>query len=350
MRCTLPFSGASASNVGPNEGRPVIVGTAALTHTPLSDRIRAPAELEQAFEAAVTRAAERVAAWKPDVTVVFFPDHFNGFHYDLMPAFCIGIEADSIGDWGTIPGKIDVPEDLALDCARACLGSGVDIAISYKMKADHGYAQVVESLSRVSLLSKVIPIFINCAAAPRPTFGRCRALGSAVGRWAAAAGARILLLASGGLSHDPPSPTLSGSTPELRARLTRGGASSHSERTERQQRVLRAGLLYSSGKSGLRNLNPDWDKSFLSSLSAGSFEFADHWSEDELTDVAGCGSHEIRTWLAAWSAASVGGQLHTQIEFSAPIPEWITSCAVATAAPSSLSAADGTSGRVGDVG
>jgi 2,3-dihydroxyphenylpropionate 1,2-dioxygenase len=95
--------------------------------------------------------------------------------------------------------------------------------------------------------------------------------------------------------------------------------------------VLRAGRAYSSGKSGLRALNPDWDEGFLESLSEGSFDFADRWGEDELTELAGCGSHEVRTWLAAWSAAAVSGALKTQIEFAAPIPDWITSCAVATA-------------------
>jgi 2,3-dihydroxyphenylpropionate 1,2-dioxygenase len=309
----------------------VIVGAAAITHTPLSDRIRAPAEVERAFFAAVERAAQYAADWKPDLTVVFFADHFNGFHYNLMPAFCIGIQAESMGDWSTISGKIDVPEAMALDCATTCLKSGIDVCVSYQMRADHGYAQVVESLSAIRTLTKTIPVFINCAAPPRPSMARCRALGTVIGQWAKQLDARVLLVASGGLSHDPPTPVLSTASPEVRSRLIRGGELTHTERLERQKRVTRAGHEFVRGDSGSRALNPSWDQSFLEHLAQGQLDFADQSEDEQLTALAGSGSHEIRTWLAAWSAATVSGQLATQILFSQPIPEWITSCAVAIA-------------------
>lgn len=311
----------------------MIVGAAALTHTPLAERIRAPLETERAFAAAVSVAAAKIANWAPDLTVVFFPDHLNGFLYDLLPSFCVGVQAESIGDWGTIPGRIDVPENLALDCARSCLDAGVDVAIAYRMRADHGYAQVVESFSEAYPLSRTIPIFVNCAAPPLPTFARCRALGEAVGRWAERQDARVLLLASGGLSHDPPLPILKTAPPAVRQHLTRGGTPTHAERLARQQRVFRAGLAFGRGQSDLRALNPQWDQSFLDSLSRPPFSFADHWSESELTELAGRGAHEIRTWACAWTAANVAGNLKTEIGFSKPVLEWITACAVVTATP-----------------
>jgi 2,3-dihydroxyphenylpropionate 1,2-dioxygenase len=311
----------------------MIIGATAITHTPLADRIRAPLALEQEFRQAVARAAQTVHDWAADLTVVFYPDHINGFHYDLMPAFCIGIEGESIGDWGTIPGRIDIPETLAAACTQACLDQGVDVAFSHRLRADHGYSQVVEYLADSQPLSPTIPIFVNCAAPPRPTFARCRALGQAVGRWAHDLDARVVFVASGGLSHDPPVPNLAQASPDARARLMRGGPASHAERIARQHSVTCRGLAYRSAESDLRPLNPQWDQAFLDSLCASRFDFVDRWNDDELTETAGGGSHEVRTWLAAWSAAATAGPLRTQIGFSKPIPEWITACAVATATP-----------------
>ena len=36
----------------------------------------------------------RRSMFTPDLVVVFGPDHFNGFFYELMPAFCIGTAAE----------------------------------------------------------------------------------------------------------------------------------------------------------------------------------------------------------------------------------------------------------------
>jgi 2,3-dihydroxyphenylpropionate 1,2-dioxygenase len=316
----------------------MIVGVAGITHTPLAERIRAPRDTEEAFAAAISRASRLIQQWAPDVTVVFFPDHLNGFLYDLMPAFCVGIQAESIGDWGTIPGRIQVPEALARDCTQACLNGGLDVAFSYRMHADHGYAQVIEYLSEVRALTRTIPIFINCAAPPLPTFARSRALGEAVGRWAERLEERVLILASGGLSHDPPVPTISpASPPEVRARLIGGGLPSHAERLARQQKVTQESRAFAQGRGDLLPLNPQWDAAFLESLCAGRLNMTDRWSDDALSGLAGRGAHEIRTWLAAWSAGAMAGPLRTEVGFSQPIREWITSCAVVTATPSRTS-------------
>ncbi|EPQ45582.1 3-carboxyethylcatechol 2,3-dioxygenase [Mycobacterium sp. 012931] len=68
-------------------------------------------------------------AYDPDLVVIFSPDHYNGFFYRAMPPFCIGMYASAVGDYGTHIGALDVPTDLAADCAKAVLGADVDVAV-----------------------------------------------------------------------------------------------------------------------------------------------------------------------------------------------------------------------------
>jgi hypothetical protein len=55
-------------------------------------------ESQQGVQAQFFRELDSCAAalhqFKPDLVVVFGPDHFNGFFYELMPAFCIGTAAE----------------------------------------------------------------------------------------------------------------------------------------------------------------------------------------------------------------------------------------------------------------
>ncbi|MCX5495529.1 3-carboxyethylcatechol 2,3-dioxygenase [Kaistia dalseonensis] len=313
----------------------MIAGAVCLSHSPLMDHNRADAGVEARFNAALKSASRKIAEWEPDLCVVFFPDHFNGFFYDLMPAFCIGAAANSIGDFGSVPGQLDVPEDIAVDIATSCTRSGVDIALSYRMQVDHGAVQPVELLSEFHSLTRIVPIFINCAAPPRPTFARVRALGEAVGVWANRTSQRVLFLASGGLSHDPPIPAMKGATPDVRAKLIDGRAASHAARLSRQTRIHGAGHAYVSGTSPLRPLNPTWDRDFLDHLTREDLTVGDDWRDDDITEAAGRGAHEVRSWIAAFGALSAAGHFQTTVEFYEPVPEWITGMAIATATPRS---------------
>ena len=48
-------------------------------------------------------ASAALHKFNPDLVVVFGPDHFNGFFYELMPMFCIGTAAQ--GERGLASGK-----------------------------------------------------------------------------------------------------------------------------------------------------------------------------------------------------------------------------------------------------
>lgn len=179
-----------------------------LSHTPLIGHVDPDAAVLAEVEARVAAARERIARFEPELAILFAPDHYNGFFYDLMPPFCIGAQAHAIGDFGSAAGPLEVPRSLAEDCAAAVLAAGVDVALSYRMQVDHGFAQPLEQLLGGLDRCPVIPVFVNAVAAPLPSFQRARRLGEAIGAYARGLDRRVLLLGSGGLSHQPPVPDL----------------------------------------------------------------------------------------------------------------------------------------------
>lgn len=309
----------------------MIVGSVCMSHSPLMERNRAAPDTEKRFNAALKTAVDYVAELEPDLTIVFYPDHINGFFYNLLPAFCVGAEATSIGDFGTAAGKLSVPSDIAMDLTRFVLDAGVDTALSLKMEVDHGAVQPVELLSEKHDLTNMIPIFVNCAAAPRPTFDRVRALGRAVGDWARQRPERILIIGSGGLSHDPPVPALAGASPQVRQRLIEGGELSHAARLARQTKAIVEGNRALEGTSKLLPLDAEWDRMLMDAFVAGDLSVLDQSSDEEITATGGRGGHEVRSWVAALAALGDGYQAEEL--FYEAIDAWITGMGVLKADP-----------------
>jgi 2,3-dihydroxyphenylpropionate 1,2-dioxygenase len=307
----------------------MIAGAVCISHTPLLDRSRAAPGIEEKFGLAVASAARFVDELRPNLTVLFFPDHFNGFFYNLMPSFCVGLQATSIGDFGTVPGQMDVSEMIAADCANFCVASGIDTASSYSMRVDHGAVQPLELLGGRG--APIVPIFINCVAPPLPTFARVRALGRSVGDWAARRPERVLVVSSGGLSHDPPIPQMANASAEVRERLIGGLSMTHTQRLERQRRVISLGSAAEAENAKLRPLNPDWDRSLLDACASGRLDSLDNSNDREITEIAGRGAHEVRTWIAGLSAVSAEGSYDAKVLFYSPVGEWITGTAIMTA-------------------
>ena len=151
--------------------------------------------------------------------VVFGPDHFNGFFYEMMPAFCIGSAAEGTKDWHLEGGPLKVPRELAVECVRDLQSRDFDVALSHAMKVDHGITIPLYKLTGALARYAVLPVFINCAADPRPSFRRVRAFGAAIGEFLAEQDMRITVIGSGGLSHDPPTPRIDHSDPDKTRRL-----------------------------------------------------------------------------------------------------------------------------------
>lgn len=304
-----------------------------LSHTPLHGYFDPAPEVVAEVEAAMAAARERVRAFDPDVIVVFSPDHYNGFFYDLMPPFCIGAGASAIGDYQSLAGELPVPAELALALTESVLAADVDVSLSYRMKVDHGCAQALEEITGGLDRYPVIPVFINSVAPPMATLRRARLLGDAIGRHFARTNRRVLVIGSGGISHEPPVPELAGASDEVRERLIAGRNPTPEARALRQQKVVAAAKALTAGDSSLRALNPEWDRAFLARLAAGELLSVDGMTNDAITRDGGKSAHEIRTWVAAFGALAAYGKYDASLDFYRAIPEWIAGFATMHATP-----------------
>lgn len=294
-----------------------------LSHSPLS-RVRPLGDERKAMiDAALVRARNSVAALRPDVAVVFFPDHYNGFFYDLMPQVCVGSAATGIGDFGTHAGGFRVDAGIASQLTTFLLSTGFDVAVSHEMKADHGLAQAIEILPSHPDETPVVPVFLNCVATPLSPCWRVADLGHAVGRFFAATGKRVVYIGSGGLSHDPPLPRIESQDEKERKSVTERRTLTSPERAAREARTRSFGELFARGETHLRPLNPAWDTTFMNQIAAGDWTSLRGLIDVDIAAEGGNSAHEIRTWIAAFAALGSPGPYSVEERLYVPVPEWI---------------------------
>ena len=265
---------------------------AAAVHAPgITGRRQTATEQQRAvFFAAYERLRGRLEAAHLDALVIVSAEHFTNFFMDNMPAFCFGLAEDYPGPAEDEPflkiAKTRVPGAARLARALAtAVSEEADIAHSQEIVLDHGFMVPLHLLTpRMEL--PIVPIVVNCLAAPRPALKRCYALGRALRRAVDARPERIGLLAAGGLSHWP-------AVPE-------------------------------SGK-----LNVEWDRAFLEDFLAHRRDALTRYSEDEIERDAGPGGHEVRAWIVV-SAATEGARGET-LCFE-PIPAYAVTGCIATLA------------------
>ncbi|AGW92905.1 3-carboxyethylcatechol 2,3-dioxygenase [Cupriavidus sp. DF5525] len=299
-----------------------------LSHTPLHGYYDPAPEIVAEVERVHAAARARVEAFDPELVVVFAPDHYNGFFYDVMPPFCIGVAASAIGDFNSLAGPLDVPRELALGMAEAVMAQDLDVSVSYRMQVDHGCAQALEVLTGALDRYPVIPVFINSVAPPMATCRRARLLGDAIGRYLSRLDRRVLVVGSGGISHEPPVPEIDGASEEVAERLIAGRNPPPASREARQARTVAAARAFAAGDSHLHPLNPEWDREFLAMLADGELPRVDGMTNDAISRDAGKSAHEVRTWIAAFAALAANGPYRAQIEYYRPILEWIAGFAV----------------------
>jgi 2,3-dihydroxyphenylpropionate 1,2-dioxygenase len=302
-----------------------IIGFVGMSHSPFATLLppAGPGEPGSAFLADTVRVARAVTALSPDAVVVIGPDHFHANFYDQMPPFVLGVEeAVGFGDFGSTAGPLPVASALAWSVHEGLADAGFDLSLSYSLTVDHGVVQSYEMAGGTGI--PLVPLVVNTAAPPLPSLHRCVALGTALGTAIRACDVpgRVLVVASGGLSHwlpsnDPRDPSVVG---DRRTALIHGRQDARAFAAAREPRVRAM-----AGNPDAR-VNADWDRWFLRQLKALDLDPITALGHDNLEREAGSGGHEIRTWLIG-HAAVARPLIWSSYE---PVPEWITGMGIGT--------------------
>jgi len=306
-----------------------IVGFVGMSHSPFATLLP-PAGDDQPggrFLADAKRVAAAVAELAPDAVVVIGPDHFHANFYDQMPPFVLGVEAATgFGDFGSTAGPLPVASGLAWAVRDGLAGAGFDLSLSYALTVDHGVVQSYE-MTTGGIVVPMVPLVLNTAAPPLPGLARCVALGRALGdaiRRSPDAG-RVLVVASGGLSHwlpsnDPRDPSVVGD---------RRDALIHGRRDARAFAAVREPRVRAMAGNPDAPVNADWDRWFLRQLRTGDLDPVVALGHEKLEHEAGSGGHEVRTWLVGHAAAG----LPLVWDSYEPVPEWITGMGIGATFP-----------------
>ena len=242
-----------------------IVAGLCTSHVPLLGRVIDGGRTEEPYWQPIFKGYEPTKKWladlKPDVVIVIYNDHANGFSFKYTPTFAIGCaEAFNPADEGA--GRRHVPvvqghARLAWHITESLVLNQFDMTIMNEMDVDHG---LTVPLSLVcgqpqAWPFKVIPICVNVIQYPQPTAERCYALGKAIRKAVKSfdEDLKVVIAGTGGMSH--------------------------------QIHGARSGLI-----------NQEFDNYFLDKLSTSPAELAKK-SQAELVREVGAEGAEIIMWL-----------------------------------------------------
>lgn len=274
----------------------------------------------EAYRDGLSAARDLVAAAEPDVALVVGSNHFRGLWLDLMPSFTLGVgDVVASGESGTPKGPLPTRSEFAHHLLSSSVEAGFDLAFSGRLQVDHGISHAVQYVL-AGLEVPITPLIVNMFAPPLPRLDRCVALGRTLGR--AIRGhdgdLRVAVIASGGLSHALPWPDWReprDDDDDFMVQAWLNGRENWADYDARRREII----LKASPR-----LNEDFDKDVLDRLAAGTLEELVSLGST-LTEVAGNGANELRSWLIM--AAVCGFAPGRPIAY-APMPEWRTGMAV----------------------
>ena len=190
-----------------------IVSVIALAHAPGATGWldKAPKHEADAIMAGYARMGEAFRAAKPDVVVGIANDHLLNFPMESVPDWCVGTAARWKGpsewfkDWINVPFyEVDGNRELARHIVRDCGKRAFNLAFSDDLQFDDNWSVPLNFLTPKHDVP-LVPIHMNCVVPPFPGPRRCfefgQALAAAVRAWPAKA--RVAIMGTGGLSHDP---------------------------------------------------------------------------------------------------------------------------------------------------
>ncbi len=190
-----------------------IVGSIMSTHVPAIANALARHEEADPYWKPFFDGYKEVYAWldevRPDVAVIVHNDHGMNFFLDKMPTFAVGCAPEyRHGDegWG-IPTVDPYPgrPGLSWHLVEELVADEFDVTTCQEMLVDHAVTNPMKLLWPDGGGVPIVPVTLNTVMFPYPSAKRCYALGEAIGRAVSSYGAepdlRVVMIGSGGLSH-----------------------------------------------------------------------------------------------------------------------------------------------------
>ncbi|TFZ02610.1 hypothetical protein EZ313_15235 [Ramlibacter henchirensis] len=175
---------------------------------------KAPRHEQDAVLAGYAEFHRRMKELKPDVVIGVANDHLLNFPMENIPDFCVGIGDDWEGpapwfrDWLNVPDyKVSGHRALGRALVRESARAGINHAFAEQLLFDDNWSVPLKFLFPEYGV-KFVPIHMNCIVPPMPAAERCLEVGRQIARIVRdfPGDERVVLMATGGLSHDPGGP------------------------------------------------------------------------------------------------------------------------------------------------
>ena len=159
-------------------------------------------ELVLRVHAAFARVRRRLEMLRPDAIAVVAGDHVEAFFLDAVPALAVYAGADAAGTFGPYEYRFPVHEPLARAVVEQGIERGFDLLYTQRARLDYAFF-VPLHFTMPAPEVPIVPLHVNVYLPPQPTPQRCHAWGRALGEILGARPERVVLMASGGMSHYP---------------------------------------------------------------------------------------------------------------------------------------------------
>lgn len=182
----------------------MLVGAFAVAHTPQL-LVRPPTEdrdLVLRVHAAFARVKRKIEALEPDVIAMVAGDHVEAFFLDGVPALAVYAGSECSGTFGSYRYTFPIHEPLARAVVEQGIERGFDLLYTQHAPLDYAF-YVPLHFTMPSPAVPILPLHVNVYLPPQPLPSRCYAWGAALGEILRARPERVVVMASGGLSHYP---------------------------------------------------------------------------------------------------------------------------------------------------
>jgi 2,3-dihydroxyphenylpropionate 1,2-dioxygenase len=182
----------------------MLIGAFAVAHTPqlLARPDTEDRDLVLRVHAAFGRVKQRLSALRPDVLAIVGGDHVEAFFLNAVPALAVYVGRECAGRFGRYRYRLPIHEPLA----RAILEEGIEreFDLFYTQDAPLDYAFYLPlHFTMPEPAVPIVPLHVNVYLPPLPTARRCYEWGRALGDILRQRPERVVLMASGGMSHFP---------------------------------------------------------------------------------------------------------------------------------------------------